>query len=70
MEETKECFSPNTERTLAETFRLVASHHSAKKKILIYLRGHCQRSSCTNTLRDALWALQGECTLCDPAYSI
>ena len=31
MEATKEYFSPDTEGTLAETFRLVASHHSNKK---------------------------------------
>jgi hypothetical protein len=42
MEETKEYFSPNGEGTLAETFRLVASHHS-DKTILIYLSGYCQR---------------------------
>jgi len=31
MEENKEYFSLNTEGTLAERFRLVASHHSDKK---------------------------------------
>ena len=31
MDESKEYFSPNAEGTLAETFRLVASHHSDKK---------------------------------------
>jgi hypothetical protein len=43
MDETKEYFSPNTEGTLAETFRLVASHHTDQKKTLIYLSGYCQR---------------------------
>jgi hypothetical protein len=38
MEGTKEYFSQNTEETLVETFRLVASHHS-DKKILIYFLG-------------------------------
>jgi len=66
MEETKEYFSLNKEGTLVEKFRLVASHHS-DKKILIYLRGYCQRgwvvrSSYTNTSCDGLWALRGECT--------
>ena len=35
MEESKEYFNPNTERTLPETFQLVASHQSDMKSSYI-----------------------------------